>query len=64
MGIWGGDFIKSEQFDNFFKNSNKQYNFDNFLKEVFCYHWHNRWDMNIKDNSIIKQLVQIIKERL
>lgn len=57
-------FIKKEQFNNFFKKSNRQYNFDNFFKGAFCYHWHNRWNMIIEDNSIIKQLVQIIKKRL
>ena len=56
-------FIIPEQFDNFFKR-NKQYTFDNFFKGAFCYHWHNRWNMKIEENSIIKQLVQIIKKRL
>ena len=39
---------------------NKIYNFDNFCKGSFCYHWHNQWDKSIHDNSIIKQLIQII----
>jgi len=57
-------FIKKEQFNNFFKQSNKEYPFDNFFYGAFCYHWHNQWDKPIEDNSIIKQLVQIIKKRL
>jgi len=57
-------FIKKEQFNNFFKQSNKEYTFDNFFYGAFCYHWHNQWDKPIEDNSIIKQLVQIIKKRL
>lgn len=51
-------------FDNFFKNSEKQYNFDNFYKDSFCYHWHNRWNVEIEENSIIKQLVNIILTNL
>jgi hypothetical protein len=49
---------------NFFKNTDKQYNFDNFFKGSFCYHWHNRWDHNIEDNSIIMQLVKIIHNNM
>ena len=50
--------------DNFFKNSNKKYNFDNFYRGAFCYHWHNRWNMKIEENSIINQLSSIIKTRM
>jgi len=49
---------------NFFKNTKKEYTFDNFFNGAFCYHWHNKWDKPIEDNSIIKQLVKIIKKRL
>lgn len=49
---------------NFFKNSKKKYNFDNFFKGSFCYHWHNKWNMKIEKNSIIEQLVKIIKDKL
>lgn len=51
-------------FDNFFKNTDKQYNFDNFYSGSFCYHWHNKWNKNIDDNSIIMQLVKIIQNNL
>ena len=54
-------FIKKEQFNNFFKNSKNEYNFDNFFKGAYCYHWHNRWNIQIEENSIINQLVKIIK---
>ena len=49
---------------NFFKNTEKEYTFDNFFNGAFCYHWHNNWNKPIEDNSIIKQFVQIIKKRL
>ena len=57
-------FIKSELFSNFFKASNKQYNFNNFFKGAFCFHWHNRWDIPIEKNSIFHQLIRIIRKRL
>ena len=57
-------FIKKEQFNNFFKESDKQYTFDNYFKGAFCYHWHNRWSKKIEENSIIKQLVQIIQKEI
>jgi len=50
--------------DKFFENTDKQYNFDNFFKGSFCYHWHNKWDNTVHDNSIIIQLVKIIKNNL
>jgi len=49
---------------NFFKNTNENYDFNNFYKGCFCYHWHNKWDMNTEDNSIIVQLVKIIQTNL
>jgi len=51
-------------FDRFFENTDKKYDFDNFFKGSFCYHWHNRWDKKIEDNSIIIQLVNIITRSL
>jgi hypothetical protein len=50
--------------EKFFENTDKQYNFDNFFKGSFCYHWHNKWNKKIHDNSIIIQLVKIIKNNL
>jgi hypothetical protein len=48
----------------FFKDTNTNYNFDNFFKGSFCYHWHNKWSHEIQDNSIIMQLVKIIQDNL
>lgn len=48
----------------FFKNTEKEYTFDNFFYGAFCYHMHNKWNKPIEDNSIIKQLVKIIINRL
>ena len=45
---------------NFLEKTNKQYNFDNFFKGTFCYHWHNQWDKEIEENSIIDQLGLLI----
>lgn len=50
-------------FENFFKNTNKKYNFDTFFKGAFCYHWHNKWNKNIEENSIFNQLINIIKSK-
>jgi len=50
--------------NNFFKSTNINYDFDNFFKGSFCYHWYNKWNDKIEDNSIIKQLVKIIKQNL
>lgn len=49
---------------NFFENTKKQYIFDNFFKGSFCFHWHNKWNNKIHDNSIILQLVKIIQDKL
>ena len=47
-----------------FKHTHKIYNFDNFFKNSFTYHWHNKWNDIIEDNSIIIQLIKIIKSNL
>lgn len=59
-----GSWIKNPYhlgFSNFFKHTKKQYDFNNFFTRAFCYHWHNRWNITIEENSIIEQLVSIIK---
>jgi hypothetical protein len=48
----------------FFKNTEKEYTFDKFFNGSFCYHWHNKWNKPIEENSIFKQLVQIIKKEM
>lgn len=50
--------------DKFFENTNIKYDFNNFFKGVFCYHWHNRWNKIIDNNSIIKQLITIIDNNI
>jgi hypothetical protein len=50
--------------DKFFETTDKNYNFDNFFKGSFCYHWHNKWNKNIQENSIIIQLIKIIKSNI
>jgi hypothetical protein len=50
--------------DNFFKNQIYEYNFDNFFKGSFCYHWHNRLNMDIEENSITNQLVKNIQKNI
>lgn len=50
--------------EKFFIKTTYLYNFDNFFKGSFCYHWHNQWDKKIHNNSIIMQLVRIILNNL
>ena len=45
----------------FFEDVKEVYTFDNFFKGSFCYHWHNKWNQRIGDNSIIAQLLKIIQ---
>jgi len=62
-----GDWIRNPYkigFNNFFEYTDKKYDFDNFFKGSFCYHWHNKWNKKIDDNSIIIQLVNIIKKNI
>ena len=49
---------------NFFNNTNINYDFNNFFKGSFCYHWHNKWNRKIDDHSIISQLIKIIQNNL
>jgi hypothetical protein len=51
-------------FTKFFAYTDIQYDFSNFFKGSFCYHWHNQWSKRIGDNSIIIQLVEIIRSNL
>ena len=50
--------------ENFLKSTDINYDFDNFFKGCFCYHWHNKWNYKLEDNSIIIQLVKIIQDNL
>tara|TARA_Y100000590_G_C15726047_1_gene1015281 strand:+ start:1080 stop:1934 length:855 start_codon:yes stop_codon:yes gene_type:complete len=58
------DTTGAGSFITFFENSNKKYNFNNFFPGSFCYHWHNKWNKQIHDKSIIKQLIDIIQNKL
>jgi hypothetical protein len=49
---------------NIFNETNKSYDFENFFKGSFCYHWHNKWNHPVHPSSIIKQLVTIIQNNL
>ena len=51
-------------FGDFFKDTEQKYNFNNFFKGSFCYHWHNQWSEKISDNSIIMDLVKIIYDNI
>jgi hypothetical protein len=53
--------IRTEQFISY---TDQSYNFDNFYKGAFCYHWHNKWDLPVHDKSIMSQLVNIIYTNL
>uniref|UniRef100_A0A6C0DZY9 Alpha 1,4-glycosyltransferase domain-containing protein n=1 Tax=viral metagenome TaxID=1070528 RepID=A0A6C0DZY9_9ZZZZ len=50
--------------EKFFENTNTKYTFDNFFSGCFCYHWHNKWEKTIENNSIIEQLNKIIDREL
>jgi hypothetical protein len=43
-------------YDNFFKKTEKQINFNTFFKGSFCYNWHNQWDIKIEKNSYFDKL--------
>jgi len=49
---------------NFFKNTEKEYTFDNFFNGAFCYHWHNNWNSLIEKLSPFDQLVSDLKNKL
>jgi len=54
-------------FDKFFKETDKDINLNNFFKGCFAYHWHNRWDEPELKNSFAgrlnQHLDQIIEEK-
>jgi hypothetical protein len=58
-----GDWIQNPYnigTERFFEHTEKKYDFSNFFKGSFCYHWHNKWDKKIQENSIICQLNAIM----
>jgi hypothetical protein len=58
------DFSKTQKIMDFFKNTDTTYDFDNFFKGSFCYHWHNKWNKKIEEKSIMIQLIKIIWDNL
>lgn len=51
-------------FHSIFKSNDLDYDFDNFFKGCFCFHWHNKWNDLLDDRCIIMQLVKIIQNNL
>ena len=47
-----------------FENSDENYDLDTFFPGAFCYHWHNRWNKKIEENSILIKLFKSIKNKL
>jgi len=43
--------------NDFFKKTNKIILRNNFFNGAFTYHWHNRWDMPVEENSPYSQLL-------
>ena len=50
--------------NSFFTDTDKKYDFTNFYNGAFCFHWHNRWTRPIQEKSIFNQLVNLIKADL
>lgn len=48
------------KFKSFFDKTNETYNFDNFFKGSFCYHWHSQWNDTVDETSIFSQLKKLI----
>ena len=60
---FNGDWISNPYnigTEKFFEYTDKKYDFSNFFNGAFCYHWHNKWNKQIQENSIINQLISII----
>lgn len=51
-------------FTEFFNHTDRTYNFGDFCKGAFCFHWHNQWNTVIQPHSICAQLIQIIQSQL
>lgn len=51
-------------FDSFFKETEKGYTFEKFFPGIFCYHWHNQWNVMPHKSSPFMQLANILNEKL
>lgn len=49
------------EWDDFFKGTTSSYSLDSFHSGAFTYHWHNRWNAPIEENSPIRQICQSIR---
>ncbi len=62
-----GSWVKNTYnipFQNVFKKTKDEIQFDNFFNGSFCYHWHNQWTTTIHEKSPLYQLYQIILSNL
>ena len=55
-------FFSLNNFEQFFKETNKDINLNNFFKGCFAYHWHNRWNDPELRNSYAGKLNAHIDE--
>ena len=46
---------------NIFKNTTEKYTFNNFFQGAFCFHWHNQCNTPIEENSIFRQLSNLLE---
>lgn len=60
-------YLSFNNFNYFFKETDKEITLDNFMKGCFAYHWHNRWAAAELKNSFAgklnEQLDKIIEEK-
>lgn len=52
------------EWDDFFKTTERVVSFKTFFNGSFCYHWHNRWNDNIEENSYFDKLCKTIDDLL
>ena len=52
------------EWDDFFKTTERQSNFHVFFHGSFCYHWHNRWDHKVEENSFFDKLCKEIDNNM
>jgi len=43
-------------FDQFFYKNKRGFTLESFFSGAFCYHWHNRWNYPVNENSVISDL--------
>lgn len=55
---------KKENFRYFFKKQDNLITIDNFHKNCFCYHWHNKWNDIIEEKSPMYYLYKDLESKL